>query len=274
MGVVNVTPDSFSDGGVLVDESGVADHDAAVEQGLALWRDGADIVDVGGESTRPGSRSIDEDEEINRVLPVVGRLAASGLVVSVDTSKATVADAALEAGAEIVNDVTALQDPEMTDVIARREAGVVLMHMRGRPETMQQSPSYDDVVAEVSSYLERRASEVMAAGIERERISLDPGIGFGKTGEHNLMLLRALDRLVAHGYPVVVGASRKSFLGSILDNAGRPAGPAQRDPATVATVALSIAAGAAVVRVHNVAMALQAARTADAIVRGRFSEGG
>ena len=270
MGVLNVTPDSFSDGG-LVDETGV-DHEAAFVRGKSMVDQGADVVDVGGESTRPGSAGVGADEEIRRVVPVVERLAAAGVVVSIDTSKAAVAQAALDAGAEIVNDVTALSDPEMAKVCAASGCGLVLMHMQGTPRTMQEAPQYDDVVLDVAYALRDAAAAAVESGIERSKIVLDPGIGFGKTWNHNLELLHNLERIALLGYPLLVGASRKSFLGAILDAAGHHTEPSERDPATLATVALAIASGVAAVRVHDVAGALQAARTADAIVRAAIPD--
>ncbi len=203
------------------------------------------------------------------MVPVVAGLAARGVVVSVDTSKAAVAEAALAAGAEIVNDVSAFSDPEMTGVCSGSGAGVVLMHMRGTPRTMQDDPQYDDVVADVRRFLLERAGAAVHAGIAPSSICLDPGIGFGKTFAHNLELLAALDELVEAGYPVLLGASRKGFLGGLLEEAGHPAAAEDRDAATGATTALAIAAGVAVIRVHDVASALQVARIADAIVRAR-----
>ena len=261
MGIVNVTPDSFSDGGRY------AAVEAAVAHGLSMWNQGADVVDVGGESTRPGAEPVSAIEEMSRVVPIVRDLADQGVVVSVDTMKAEVASAAIGAGAHIINDVSALTDPEMADVCAATGAGVVLMHMQGEPRTMQDDPNYDDVVPEVASFLENRADHAIRAGIARSRICVDPGIGFGKTFDHNLDLLNGVDRLGAIGYPVLIGTSRKGFLGAILQDAGFSASADQRDPATAATVALAVVGGASVVRVHNVGHALQAARTADAMVR-------
>jgi dihydropteroate synthase len=261
MGIVNVTPDSFSDGGRY------AAVEAAVAHGLSMWNQGADVVDVGGESTRPGAEPVSAIEEMSRVVPIVRDLADQGVVVSVDTMKAEVASAAIGAGAHIINDVSALTDPEMADVCAATGAGVVLMHMQGEPRTMQDDPHYDDVVPEVASFLENRADHAVRAGIARSRICVDPGIGFGKTFDHNLDLLNGVDRLGAIGYPVLIGTSRKGFLGAILQDADYPASADQRDPATAATVALAVVGGASVVRVHNVGHALQAARTADAMVR-------
>ncbi|HEX9642422.1 MAG TPA: dihydropteroate synthase [Acidimicrobiia bacterium] len=268
MGIVNVTPDSFSDGGAFVgDAAGPADHAAALAHGLRLVADGADVVDVGGESTRPGAADVPLDVELQRVIPVVAELAARNVVVSVDTSKPEVARAALEAGAEAVNDVTALADPAMVEVCATAGAGVVLMHMQGTPRSMQAAPRYGDVVEEVTGYLLGRAAAVAAGGVAAERICIDPGIGFGKALDHNLALLGSLDRLVAAGHPVALGASRKSFLGAILERSGRRVDAADRDPATGATTALAVAAGVAVIRVHDVASTLQVVRIADAIVR-------
>ncbi len=261
MGIVNTTPDSFSDGGDHLA------HDAAVARGLALWGQGADIVDVGGESTRPGAAPVAADEEIGRVVPVVSDLVAQGVVVSVDTMKAGVAAAAISAGAQIINDVTAFGDPEMAAVCSAGEAGVILMHMQGDPQTMQIDPSYEDVVAEVAAFLEERVEYAIDAGIDRAALCIDPGIGFGKTFDHNLALLSHVGRFTATGLPVLLGTSRKGFLGTILEKAGWVTQAAERDPATAATVALAIAGGASVVRVHNVGHALQAARTADAMVR-------
>ncbi len=270
MGVLNVTPDSFSDGGRFFPDDTVA-VDAAIVHGRAMYEQGADIVDVGGESTRPGATAVPEDEEVDRVVPVVAGLVDEGVVVSVDTTKPAVARAALDAGAEAVNDVTALGDPAMVAACAEAGAGVVLMHMQGAPRTMQIDPRYDDVLADVGSALRAWAGRAEASGIAHDRICLDPGIGFGKTPAHNLALLCGLDDLAGMGYPIVLGASRKSLLGAILERAGHPASPEARDPATGATLALAIRAGVGVLRVHNVAAAVQVGRVADAIVR--FSRG-
>jgi dihydropteroate synthase len=268
MGVVNVTPDSFSDRAAFVAESGAVDHDAAVRHGLRLWEQGADIIDVGGESTRPGSSAVPEEVEWQRAVPVVAGLAAAGAIVSIDTSKPRVAQAAIAAGAEAVNDITALRDGDMAALCADAGVGVVLMHMQGTPTTMQDDPSYGDVLAEVGEELAARAAAARKAGVDQAKICIDPGIGFGKTFAHNLELLDRLDELAAaSGYPVMVGTSRKGFLGRILEDAEHPAVEADRDPATAATVALAIAKGAVMVRVHNVAASLQSARAADAIVR-------
>ena len=244
MGVVNVTPDSFSDGGLFLEA------DAAVEQGERLAAEGADILDVGGESTRPGSEGVTEDEELHRVQPVVERLAATGHRVSIDTAKAGVARAALDAGASIVNDVTAFRAaPEMAGLVADRGVGCILMHMLGEPRTMQDDPRYDDVVSDVKAFLEERLAFAVSEGVAEERVWLDPGIGFGKTVQHNLELLRRLDEIVAIGRPVVVGTSRKSFLGTLTG--GRPEG--ERLPGTIATNVIALERGASVFRVHDVA---------------------
>jgi dihydropteroate synthase len=257
MGVLNVTPDSFSDAGRY------RSLDAAIAYGRQLIGEGADLIDVGGESTRPGADPVPADDELARVLPVVGALAADGIAVSIDTAKPEVAGAALDAGAVVVNDVTGLGNPAMLEAVAGSAAGVVIMHMQGEPRTMQDDPKYVDVVAEVRDFLVKRAQAAEAAGVAAERIAIDPGIGFGKSFDHNLALLRNLQVLVETGYPVLLGASRKAFLGRIL-RGSVPA--AERDPATGATVALAIEQGVAVVRVHNVAMTAQIARTVEAIL--------
>jgi dihydropteroate synthase len=258
MGVLNVTPDSFSDGGRYLDP------DSAVARGLSMWEDGADIVDVGGESTRPGSEGVDAATEIGRVVPVVAALAARGVAVSIDTSKPEVATAALDAGAVAVNDVTAMAADGMAGVVAESQCGVVLMHMHGEPRSMQNDPVYEDVVGEVAAFLTERAKEAEASGVAADRIAIDPGIGFGKTVDHNLVLLAdGIGTLASTGYPVLVGASRKSFLGAL----GVGERPEDREAATVAAHTLAIAAGAAVIRVHDVRSGLESALTADAIVR-------
>jgi dihydropteroate synthase len=245
MGVVNVTPDSFSDAGRFLDT------EAAVRHGLQLEAEGAAIIDIGGESTRPGADPVAAEVELGRVLPVIEGLvsAGTGAQISIDTSKAVVADAALRAGATLVNDVTALRsDPDMPAVVAGAGADCCLMHMLGDPRTMQEDPRYDDVVIEVRAFLEERLAAATRAGIAEERILLDPGIGFGKTVWHNLELLRRLDELVAVGRPVVIGTSRKSFLGKLT---GR--GVDDRLPGTIATNVLAYERGARVFRVHEVA---------------------
>ena len=256
MGVVNVTPDSFSDGGLYLDP------EAAIAHGRELAEAGAEILDVGGESTRPGAEAVGEAEELGRVVPVIRGLSGSGFRISVDTSKAAVAAAALDAGAEIVNDVSALRhDPEMAALCAERGATVVLMHMLGEPRTMQDDPRYDDVVADVKAFLAERLEAAVAAGIAEERIWLDPGIGFGKTGAHNMELLRRLGELRELGRPLVVGTSRKSFIGRVD---GSPA--QERLGGTIASSVLAAAEGADVLRVHDVAEMRQALAVATAIL--------
>jgi dihydropteroate synthase len=256
MGVVNVTPDSFSDGGLYLDP------ERAIAHGRALAGAGADILDVGGESTRPGAEAVAEAEELRRVVPVIEGLAGAAAAISVDTSKAAVAAAALDAGAGIVNDVTALRgDGEMAPLCAARGATVVLMHMLGEPRTMQDNPRYGDVVEEVGDFLAARMAAAIAAGIEEERIWLDPGIGFGKTAVHNMELLRRLGELARLGRPLVVGTSRKSFIGRVD---GSPADA--RLGGTIASSVLAAAEGAAVLRVHDVAEMRQALMVAAAVL--------
>jgi dihydropteroate synthase len=256
MGVVNVTPDSFSDGGLYLDAN------AAIEHGEELIRAGGDLLDVGGESTRPGAAEVGAAEELERVEPVVAALAGAGHTVSIDTSKSVVADAALRRGATIVNDITALRaDPEVAALCAQHAAGLVLMHMQGNPRTMQERPTYDDVVEEVKAFLAERLEVAVSAGVEEDRIWLDPGIGFGKSLEHNLELLRRLGELRSLGRPLVIGTSRKSFIGKID---GSRVG--DRIGGTIASSVLATAAGADVLRVHDVAEVGQAAKVAMAIL--------
>ncbi len=259
MGIVNVTPDSFSDGGEHLDA------DAAVAHGEHLVAEGADILDVGGESTRPGAPEVPADVETDRVVPVVEALTSRvDVPVSVDTSKAQVAEAALDAGATMVNDVTALTaSPGIAKLAAEHDAGLVLMHMQGTPRTMQADPTYDDVVREVRTFLSERAQQAQDAGIPRDRIVVDPGIGFGKTLQHNLALLRNLPALRALGHPILVGHSRKSFIGDIT---GAPVD--DRVPGTLAVSTLGVAGGADILRVHDVAENRQAVDVADALIRG------
>jgi dihydropteroate synthase len=244
MGIVNVTPDSFSDGGQFLDP------EAAVQHGLELAAEGASVLDVGGASTRPGAEPVPVADELERAVPVVERLAAEGQRVSIDTTKHEVASAALAAGATLVNDVSAFRfAPEIAGLVADAAADCCLVHMRGEPRTMQAEARYDDVVAEVKAFLEERLAAAVDAGIAEERVWLDPGIGFGKTADHNLELLRRLDEIVAIGRPVVIGTSRKSFLGKLLG--GRP--PDERLPGTIATNVMALERGASVFRVHDVA---------------------
>jgi len=257
MGVLNVTPDSFSDGGAYFDPG------KAIDRGLALAAEGADIIDVGGESTRPGSRPVPEAEEIGRVIPVLRALRPKvQALLSIDTTKAGVARAALEAGADIVNDTSALRsDPSMADVVAGSGAALVLMHMQGTPLTMQDAPHYDDLMGEIAAFLDERIRAAEAAGIPAERIIIDPGIGFGKTFEDNLEILRGQRAFRRLGRPLLVGFSRKAFLGRIL---GLP--PAERLEATIAAAVLSAERGADILRVHDVGPVARAVRTAEAIL--------
>jgi dihydropteroate synthase len=260
MGILNVTPDSFSDGGRFV-RSGRIDVGAVVAAARDMIDAGAAIIDVGGESTRPGALPVDEDEELRRVIPVVEHLAQLDTIISVDTSKAAVARSALDAGAHLINDVRALSSPELRAVVADSDAAVCLMHMRGEPRTMQQSPAYIDVVAEVQAYLEQRALQCEAAGIARERIMLDPGFGFGKTLDHNLMLLRRLSDIVSLGYPVMAGLSRKGMLGTLT---GRSADA--RVAGSVAAAVVAVQNGARIVRVHDVGPTVDALKVVDAVM--------
>jgi dihydropteroate synthase len=262
MGVINVTPDSFSDGGLFLDEQ------AAVAHGVELVEQGAHVLDVGGESTRPGAEPVDVEEELRRVVPVVEGLSrrTSTTQISIDTSKAAVAQASVAAGATLVNDVSALRaDPEMADVVAGSGADCCLMHMLGEPRTMQRGvggSSYTDVVDDVKAFLEERLAFAVGAGIPEQRILLDPGIGFGKTVAHNLELLRRLGELVALGRPVVVGTSRKSFLGVLATD--RLAG-------TIATNVMALERGASVFRVHDVAPVAAALAVASATLSGKWT---
>jgi dihydropteroate synthase len=241
MGIVNVTPDSFSDGGRFLD----AAH--AIAQGLRMREDGAALVDVGGESTRPGAQPVSAEEELRRVIPVIEALANEGIAVSVDTMKPDVMRAAIEAGCAVVNDVQGFRAAGAVEAVAKAPVGVVAMHMQGTPGTMQRQPRYGDVVAEVTDFLLGRARALESAGIARERIALDPGFGFGKDVEHNRRLFRALPQLASHGYPVLAGVSRKKMIG---DFTGRPA--ADRVAGSVAAALLAVQNGASIVRVHDV----------------------
>jgi dihydropteroate synthase len=258
MGILNVTPDSFSDGGRFLDRA------TAVAHATRMIDDGADILDVGGESTRPGSAPVSADEELERVHPVIERLAElhPAVPVSIDTRKADVAAEALDAGAAIVNDVSGGADPTMFEVVRDRDAAVVLMHMQGDPTTMQEAPYYDDVVGEVHEYLRQRIEAAELAGIDPERIAIDPGIGFGKDLDHNLELMHGVDALLDLGRPVVVGPSRKKFIGTILDLPEE-----ERVEGTVGAVVWMVARGAHLVRVHDVKEVVRAVRVSDAIAR-------
>jgi dihydropteroate synthase len=270
MGVLNVTPDSFSDGGRY------ADVDAAVAHGVALRRDGADLVDVGGESTRPGAHRVDGPAEIARVLPVIRGLVAAGVPLSIDTTRAAVAAAALDAGVAVVNDVSGgLADPDMGRVVADAGCPWVLMHWRGHSREMQSLADYGDVVAEVCAELTRRVDDAVAAGVAPERIVLDPGLGFAKQAPHNWALSAHLDRVVALGFPVLFAASRKSYLGALLaDPDGAPRPVDDREAATIATSVLAVAAGAWGVRVHDVRDAVDALAVWRATGSPRFTTSG
>ncbi len=262
MGILNVTPDSFSDGGTY------ADADAAAEMALEMAEHGADIIDVGGESTRPGAEPVSEAEELGRTLPVIERIRRhSDVPISIDTTKPRVAALAMEAGADIINDVSAFEsDPAMAETAAETGAGVVLMHMRGTPRTMQRNPEYDAVVAEVLAYLEGRLRFAVAHGVEATRIAIDPGIGFGKRLEHNLELLRNLPVLASLGRPVLVGASRKSFIGTLTGRGG----PAERLAGSLGVAAWSILAGAHILRVHDVIDTCDVCRVVDRLRNGEM----
>jgi dihydropteroate synthase len=256
MGVVNVTPDSFSDGGVNFDA------DAAIASARRMAAEGAALVDVGGESTRPGSAGVSLDEELRRVVPVLEAIAGE-LPVSIDTAKAEVAARALTLGAELVNDVTALRgDPALADVVGESDAYLCLMHMRGEPRTMQVDPTYEDVVSEVTAFLEERLRFAVAAGISEERICLDPGIGFGKTAQHNLELVRRLDVLLGLGRPVVIGFSRKRTLGRLLGDADASTGPLG---ASIGAAVAAYERGASILRVHDVREHVEALAAAHAV---------
>lgn len=255
MGILNLTPDSFSDGGQFVQ------LDAALTQACTLIRDGAQVLDLGGESTRPGAEPVGAEAELERVLPVLRELRNSGVLLSIDTYKPEVAAEALKAGAHLINDVSGLRNPEMVQVCAAAGAPAVIMHMQGTPGTMQRNPHYDDVGLEVQTYLQTTAERALAVGVPS--VMLDPGIGFGKTLEHNLALLKGLPELVALGYPVLLGASRKGLIQTLAGETPTPA--SERDPGSVALHLWGAASGAAMVRVHNVRAHLQALRVWEAL---------
>ena len=258
MGIVNITPDSFSDGGRYFEPA------AAIEHARALIAEGADVLDLGGESTRPGSSPVPADEQIRRLMPVIETLAAEGACVSVDTSNAAVAERALTAGAEIVNDVTALADLAMPGVVAKAGAGLVLMHMRGNPLTMQDAPRYEDATREVREFLGTRMRVAMAAGVLEERIAVDPGIGFGKKAEHSLELIARLDEVAGLGRPVVLGASRKSFIGRLIE-----AEVHERLEGGLAAASIAVFQGARIIRTHDVAQTAKAVRIAEIVARAK-----
>ena len=264
MGILNVTPDSFSDGGLYLEK------DRAVEHGLRMISDGADIIDVGGESTRPGSDPISLEEELERVLPVVSGLRKrTKSLISVDTSKSEVALRAIAEGADIINDISALRnDPQMISVAAKTGAPVVLMHMKGNPKTMQHNPKYENVVSEIKTFLHKRIALVVQKGIDREKIIIDPGIGFGKRFEDNLTLIRNLNDFATLDQPILVGISRKSFIGKILDLP-----PGDREEGTLASAILSVIQGAHILRVHEVAPVKRAILVAETILDDRWTAG-
>jgi dihydropteroate synthase len=263
MGVLNVTPDSFSDGGHFFH------RDKAIEQGLSMAADGADIIDVGGESTRPYSTRISKEEELERIIPVIQGLRKEVKIpISIDTLKAEVAREALRAGASMINDTSALRsDPEMTSVAAVAQVPVILMHMRGTPENMQEKPQYGNLIHEIIDFLLGAMEKAVQMGIRREMIILDPGIGFGKTFDHNLEIIRELDRFTCLGSPVLLGSSRKAFIGHILGNTA-----IERDTGSMATVAVGVMNGAHIVRVHDVKRAVETVKVVDAIKRGKVGQ--
>jgi dihydropteroate synthase len=261
MGVINVTPNSFSDGGRFFE------RERAIEHALQLATDGADIIDIGGESTRPYSKGISADEEVDRVLPVIEGLKKELTIpISIDTLKAQVAREALRFGASMVNDVSALRsDPKMAAVVAEAGVPVILMHMKGTPADMQVHPTYDDVAGEIISFLKQTMDQAVSIGVKRDRIIVDPGIGFGKTFDHNLEILRELGRFRSLDAPILVGSSRKAFIGRILDQRAE-----ERDTGTMAAVAAAVMNGAHIVRVHNVKLAVETVKVIDAIKRGKI----
>ncbi len=259
MGILNVTPDSFSDGGLYLDIQ------KAVDRALRMEEEGADILDIGGESTRPGSEPVPLDEELRRVIPVIEALSGRlSIPISIDTYKAEVAKRAIEAGASVVNDISGLRfDPKMAEVVAEYDVGVVIMHIKGTPKDMQKDPHYDDLFGEITGYLKESIKLAKEQGVQEERIVVDPGIGFGKRPEHNLQIIKHLDRFTALGRPVLVGPSRKSFIGLILG--GVP--PSERLEGTASAVAISVLNGASIVRVHDVKEMVPVVRVAEAIRR-------
>ena len=259
MGILNVTPDSFSDGGQFFDRQ------EAIEHGLAMAATGADIIDIGGESTRPYSEAVSAEEEMDRVIPVIQALVREiKIPISIDTLKAEVAQEALRCGASMINDVSALRrDPDMISVAAKAGVPVILMHMKGTPKDMQKNPTYEDLILEIYGFLEEAIKRAVDGGIQKKHIIVDPGIGFGKSFDHNLQIIRELGRFLSLGQPILLGSSRKAFIGHILKNKAH-----ERDTGSMATIAAGILNGAHMVRVHNVRMAVETAAIVDAIKRG------
>jgi dihydropteroate synthase len=259
IGILNVTPDSFSDGGQFFDRQ------EAIEHGLVMAAEGADIIDIGGESTRPYSETVSTEDEMDRVIPVIQVLARETKIpISIDTLKAEVAQEALRCGASMINDVSALRrDPDMISVAAKAGVPVILMHMKGTPEDMQKNPTYEDLIPEIYGFLEEAIKRAVDGGIQKKHIIVDPGIGFGKTFDHNLQIIRELGRFLSLGQPILLGSSRKAFIGHILKNKAH-----ERDTGSMATIAAGILNGAHMVRVHNVRMAVETAAIVDAIKRG------
>jgi len=260
MGILNVTPDSFSDGGLFFEA------DKAIEHGLEMARDGADIIDVGGESTRPYSRRISAGEEIDRVIPVIKGLCKElSIPISIDTYKAEVAREALASGASVVNDISALRfDPQMGPITAQADVPLILMHIKGTPEVMQDNPTYEDLISEILDFLKDAMERARAAGIREDLIMVDPGIGFGKTFDHNLIIIKELSRFEALQRPIVLGTSNKAFIGHVLNKEAH-----ERDTGTMATIAAGVMNGAHIVRAHSVKKAVETVRMIDAVKRGR-----
>lgn len=265
MGILNVTPDSFSDGGLYID------LDKAVAHGESLEADGADIIDVGGVSTRPFSEPVPVEEEIKRVIPVIKKLSQRvSIPISIDTTRAEVANRAIEAGAVIVNDIGALRlDPALGSLVADADIPIILMHMQGTPQTMQISPHYDDVMGDIIDFLSDSINLAVSKGIRRENIIIDPGIGFGKTADHNLTIIKELERLNSLERPILIGASRKAFIGEVLEKKD----PARRDIGSLAVAAVSVMNGASIVRAHDVKQSVEVVRMAEAIRKGKFEVG-
>ena len=269
MGILNVTPDSFSDGGLFMSAERACEHALKMEQ------EGADIIDIGGESTRPNAVPVSEEEELRRVLPVIETLSKKiKIPLSIDTTKAEVARQAIHYGASIINDISGLmRDPKMRSIVAKSKAGLILMHSKGTPQTMQKRPRYSNVVHEVYTFLERQIQAAIEAGISKTRLVVDPGIGFGKTVTHNLTLLNALTDFLPLGVPILIGPSRKSFIGKVLTARGtlQCVPPQDRWEGTAAATAIAILRGARIIRVHDVASMARVAKVADAIYKGRIS---